>query len=800
MPDNGDFNIIGKPLPKVDALGKVTGQTVYADDMALPRMLYGKILGCHYPHARIKHVGTTRAEELPGVVAVLTGADVPVKYGILPVSQDETALAVDKGRFVGDPIAAVAAIDEETAERALDLIEVEYEELPAYMSVEEALTKEGEPIHDYGDRGNIHKLVGLEFGDPEAGFAQADYVREDTFFYQGNTHLPMEQHAVVAQYSPDGKLTLWSSTQTPHYVHRAVSKVLGLPMSRVRIIATPVGGGFGGKTDPFPHEIVAGKLAMVTGRPVKIVLTREEVFYAHRGRHPTLMWVKTGVRKDGAITAMHFKTFLDGGAYGSYGVASTYYTGALQTVTYKIPAYKFEGMRLFTNKPPCGPKRGHGTPQPRFGMEIQLDKIAEALGLSPVDIRRKFLVDENSYTVNHLHITTSALGECIDKVAAASGFNEKHRQLPYGQGVGLACSSYLTGAGLPIYWNNMPHTSVQIKIDRGGGVTVLCGETDIGQGSDSVLAYTVAEVLGVNVSDIQLVTSDTDLTPIDLGSYSSRVTFMMGNAAIEAAQKLRKLILEATAEKLELPADALTARGNRIYNVDNERQSLSFAEAVQIAEAKHGALGAMGSYTPPKLARPFRGSGVGPSPAYSYSACVAQVDVDPETGEVKVEKVWIAHDCGRAINPLLVQGQAEGSVYMGLGEALMEEQEFRRNQHKIPSMLEYKSPTTLETPEIETIIVERPDPGGPFGAKEAGQGPLLPVPPAVANAVYDAVGVRIDEIPITPDKVLKALALKAEGKEPRVGPKGVPSFTFPDPIRVEPHPQAPKLERMKAEG
>ncbi len=799
MSDN-EFAIIGKPLPKVDALAKVTGQTVYADDMTLPRMLYGKILGCHYPHARIKHISTARAEELPGVVAALTGVDLPVKYGILPVSQDETALAVDKGRFVGDPIAAVAAVDEETAERALDLIEVEYEELPAYMSIEEALTKEGEPIHDYGDSGNIHKLVGLEFGDPEAGFAQADYVREDTFFYQGNTHLPMEQHAVVAQYSPDGKLTLWSSTQTPHYVHRAVSKVLGLPMSRVRIIATPVGGGFGGKTDPFPHEIVAGKLAMVTGRPVKIVLTREEVFYAHRGRHPTLMWVKTGVRKDGAITAMHFKTFLDGGAYGSYGVASTYYTGALQTVTYKIPAYKFEGMRLFTNKPPCGPKRGHGTPQPRFGMEIQLDKIAEALGLSPVDIRRKFLVDENSYTVNHLRITTSALGECIDRVVAASGFNEKHRQLPYGQGVGLACSSYLTGAGLPIYWNNMPHTSVQIKIDRGGGVTVLCGETDIGQGSDSVLAYTVAEVLGVNVSDIQLVTSDTDLTPIDLGSYSSRVTFMMGNAAIEAAQKLRKLILEATAEKLELPADALTARGNRIYNVDNERQSLSFAEAVQIAESKHGALGAMGSYTPPKLARPFRGSGVGPSPAYSYSACVAQVEVDPETGEVKVVKVWIAHDCGRAINPLLVQGQTEGSVYMGLGEALMEEQEFRRNQHKIPSMLEYKSPTTLETPEIETIIVERPDPGGPFGAKEAGQGPLLPVPPAVANAVYDAVGVRIDEIPITPDKVLKALALKAEGKEPRVGPKGVPAFTFPDPIRVEPHPQAPKLEKMKAEG
>jgi CO/xanthine dehydrogenase Mo-binding subunit len=451
-------------------------------------------------------------------------------------------------------------------------------------------------------------------------------------------------------------------------------------------------------------------------------------------------------------------------------------------------------MRLFTNKPPCGPKRGHGTPQPRFAMEVQLDKIAEALGLSPVDIRRHHVVDEHSYTVNHLRITSCGLGECIDRVVEASGFREKHRQLPFGKGVGLACSSYLSGAGLAIYWNNMPHTSVQIKVDRGGGVTVLCGEIDIGQGSDSVLAYTVAEVLGVNVSDIQLVTGDTDLTPIDLGSYSSRVTYMMGNAAIEAATKLRALILQAAAEKLGVAPDSLTTRANRVVSLDDEVRSLSFAEAVQLAEAKFGALGAMGSYTPPKLGGRYKGSGVGPSPAYSYSACVVQVDVDPQTGEVKVEKVWIAHDCGRAINPLLVQGQTEGSVYMGLGEALMEEQEFRHRLHKIPSMLEYKSPTTLETPEIETIIVERLDPGGPFGAKEAGQGPLLPVPPAVANAVYDAVGVRIDEIPITADKVLKALALKAEGKEPRVGPKGIPAFTFPEPTRVEPPPQAPKLK------
>ena len=735
MSSNGELTIVGKPHMKVDAMGKVTGQAQYADDLNLPRMLYCKILRSIHPHARITHVDVTPALRRPGVFAAITGRDVPIKFGILPVSQDEEALCVDRVRYVGDPVAAVAAIDEETAEAALEDIVVEYEPLPPIMSIDEALAEETVQIHEYADKGNVHKFVALEFGDVAQGFAEADHVREDIFYYEGNTHLPMEQHSAVAQYGPDGRLTLWSSTQTPHYVHRALAKTLELPPSRIRVIATPVGGGFGGKSDPFSHEVVVSRLSMITGRPVKITLTREEVFYANRGRHPVLMWIKTGVKKDGSITAMHFKSFLDGGAYGSYGVASTYYTGALQTVTYPIANYKFEGLRVFTNKPPCGPKRGHGTPQPRFAMEVQLDKIAEAIGVSPVDIRRKFVVDEHSYTVNHLRITSCGLGECIDKVVAAAGFHEKHRRLPFGQGVGFACSSYLSGAGLPIYWNNMPHTSVHIKVDRGGGVTVSCGESDIGQGSDSVLAYTVAEVLGVAVGDIRLVVADTDLTPIDLGSYSSRVTFMMGNAAIDAAKKVKQQMLEAAAEKLGLPPEALGMRDGRVFCVDDERIALSFSEAAQLAEAKFGAIGALGSYTPPRLAGKYKGSGVGPSPAYSYSACIVQVNVDPRTGEVTVEKVWIAHDCGRAINPLLVQGQVEGSVYMGLGEALMEEQEFRRQLHKTPSMLDYKSLTMLEMPEVETLIVERQDPEGPFGAKEAGQGPLLPVPPAVAIAV-----------------------------------------------------------------
>ena len=785
---SNEFSVIGKPLPKVDGMGKCTGQTKFADDFNLPRMLHARLLRSVHAHARIRRIDTSRAERLPGVYAVLTGKDLPVKFGILPVSQDEETLAVDKVRFVGDPVAAAAAIDEETAERALEFIDIDYEPLPAIMSIKEALARDDVRIHDYGDGPNIHKMVSLEFGDVAEGFADAAHVREDMFFFEGSNHLPMEQHSAVASYEHDGKLTVWSSTQTPHYVHRALEQVLGHPASQIRVIATPVGGGFGGKTDPFSHEIAAARLSMITGRPVKITCTREEVFYIHRGRHPVLMWVKTGLARDGRITAMHFKTFLDGGAYGSYGVATTYYTGALQTTTYKIPRYKFEGLRVFTNKPPCGPKRGHGTPQPRYALECHLDKIAADLGIDPVELRRRNLVEPFSMTVNHLRITSCGLRECVDKVVDASGYHARRGRLPRGRGLGFAVSAYLCGAGLPIYWNDMPQSEVQIKVDRGGGVTVYSMAIDIGQGSDSVLVFTVAEVLGIEPADIKLVTADTDLTPIDLGSYSSRVTFMAGNAAIEAATKIRDMVFEATAEKLSIPAARLVARGRRVYDRENVARGLTWTDAIRAAEARVGTLAATGSYKAPKLSGPYKGSGVGPSPAYSYSASVVEVNCDPETGAVVVEKVWIAHDVGRAINPLLVEGQVEGSVYMALGEVLLEEQTFRRGVHKFPSMLEYKSPTTLETPEMHTFIVESIDPEGPFGAKEAGQGPLLPVIPAVANAVADALGVRIDEIPITPEKVLAALTDRRKGGPGRVGPRDVPTIQFKDPIRVAPPP------------
>ena len=783
------LRVVGTSLPRVDAVAKVTGRTKFADDLFMPRMLHCRMLRSTTPHAEIVSIDTQRAEEHPGVVAVMTGRGLPIPYGILPVSQDEHALCIDKVRFIGDPVAAVAAIDEETAFEACELIDVEYAPLDSVADIEDALDGDDPAIHLYGDGHNIHKAIALEFGDVEAGLAEADLVQEDLFFYEGNTHLPMEQHAALADYRPDDRLTLWSSTQTPHYVHRALATVLEMPASRIRVIATPNGGAFGGKSDPFNHEIVVAELSRRTGRPVKICLNREEVFYCHRGRHPTLMWIKTGFKQDGSITGMHFRSFLDGGAYGSYGVASTYYTGALQTVTYPVPAYKFEGLRAFTNKPPCGPKRGHGTPQPRFALEVHIDKVAEKLGLDPARMRLDHLVEPDSVTANYLKIGSMGLGACIEKVVAASEWGDRFGKLPEGKGLGLACGSYISGAGLPIYWNNMPHSGVQLKLDRGGGVTVFCGSTEIGQGSDSVLAYVVAEVLGIDPFEIDIVTADTSLTPVDLGSYSSRVTLMTGNAALQAAERARELLVRSVAEKWDVPGPRITMADGQVFDVQDPECTMAFADAVVLAESKFGTIGTVGSYTPPRSPGRYRGAGVGPSPAYSYAAAVAEVSVDVDTGETHVDDVWIAHDIGQAINPVVAIGQVEGSVYMGLGEALMEEMTYRGKRnvvHHHPSMLEYKSPTTHEMCRVHTYLIEDPDPNGPFGAKEVGQGPLLPIPPAIVNAVYDAVGARIDEVPVTPQKVLAALKRKAKQEEPREGPKVVPAFDWPPAIQVPP--------------
>ncbi len=787
-----EFNIVGKPFRRVDGRAKVTGQTRFADDLHFPRMAYVKLVRSTVPHARIKDIDFSAALAMEGVLGTLVGAETPNSFGIMPVSEDEHALAIDTVRFVGDSVAAVAAISEDIAHAAALAVKIEYELLPTIASVAEALATPLPQIHDYADDGNIHKKVSLKFGDVDAGFEEADLILEDNFFYEGNNHLALEQHAAVAVAEDDDRVTVYSSTQCPHYVHRALAKTLDIPGSRIRVIACSNGGGFGGKSDPFNHEIVVAKLALKLGRPVKITLTREEVFYCHRGRHPVQMHLKTGFRKDGSMTSQHLRTTLDGGAYGSYGVASTFYTGALQTTTYKLPNYWFEGARAFTNKPPCGPKRGHGTPQPRFAYEVQLDKAAHELGIDPAELRLGNLAEPDTITANWLRIRTIGLQECIEAVVQGSGWKERYGKLPEGRGLGIACSAYMTGAGLPIYWNHMPQSGVQIKLDRSGNVAVFCGETEIGQGSDSVLAAMVAEVLGIDIKDIRLCVADTDLTPVDLGSYSSRVTLMVGQAAKQAAEKARDKIAEAVADHLEVPAESLVFTEGQVFPAHDPDKGIAFNEAVVIAESRFGTLGTTGSYIPPRAPGRFRGAGVGPSPTYSYSAAVLEVEVDPETGLYDVDKVWIAHDIGRALNPVLALGQIEGSVYMGLGEAMMEEQAFRRLPkrlssalvHKFPSMLEYKSPGFHDMPDMTCYMIETDDEQGPYGAKEAGQGPLLPIMPALANAIFDAVGVRIDQVPIHPDLVLKGLQAKVKGREPRVGPARFPDIDYGEPLIV----------------
>jgi CO/xanthine dehydrogenase Mo-binding subunit len=789
------LTLIGTPRRKIEGLDKSTGRALYTDDIQLPGMLHGKILRSPHPHARIVSIDTAEAEALEGVHAVVTGRDMPTEYGIIPWTPDEYPLALDRVRYVGDGVAAVAAVDEDTALAALELIRVEYEELPAWLDPFGALEADGATpyIHEprkKGWNGNITKTVHLEFGEVDALMDGADAVVEGDYLFEGTTHAPIEPHCAIGLWEADGpgrgasttvgrdvgkpgsgsapgnagKLTVWSATQVPHYLHRELARVLEVDPARVRVIQPLVGGAFGGKSEPFDLEFCVAKLAMKSGRPVKILYTREEVFYAHRGRHPYHMRYRTGCTADGKLTSVDAKIVLDGGAYASFGLVTTYYSGQLLCAPYAMPAYRFDSTRAYTNKPACGPKRGHGSVQPRFAFEVQLDKLAERVGLDPIELRRRNFIGENTRTVNELRITSNGFLECLASVERASEWKEKFRSLPFGRGVGVAGSTYISGTNYPIYPNDMPQSAVQMQVDRSGRVAVFSGASEIGQGCDSMVAYIAAEELGAPLEHIRVYRGDTDFTPVDLGAYSSRVTFMLGNAAIDAARKLRVMVQEAVAESWEVkPGEVLLAGGRALWAPDTERQ-MPLAEAFNLAEAKFGTLGATGWYNTPKdIHGDYRGGTIGASPAYSFTAHVAEVEVDVDTGFVDVKKIWIAHDCGRALNPVLVEGQMEGSAYMGFAEALMEEHVFkdgdhgRAGLHNAPSLLDYRIPTSLDTPELASLIVESIDPEGPYGAKEAGEGPLHPSIPAIANAIYDAVGVRLDRLPFSPPAVWRGL-------------------------------------------
>ena len=765
---------VGVAQPLIDGPDKVTGRGKYSADLHFPDALVGRILRSPHAHALIKRIDVSKALALPGVKAVVTGADSDVPFGVLPVAKDEYALAREKVRYKGEEVAAVAAVDGWTAERALDLIEVEYEALPSYTDPYEAMAEGAAQIHAHRPR-NIEREVDHEFGDVEAAFARCDAIVEESFHAPEVTHAQMEPHAAVAQWDDcDGRLTLWCSTQVPYYVHLSLAAVMNLDMSRIRVVKPMVGGGFGCKTEAQSYELICALLARKAKSTVKLVLSREEVFFAHRGRPATWTRLKLGATRDGKLQAVSAEVVQRGGAYGGYGVVTILYAGALLNAIYHIPNVRYKGLRVLTNTPANGAMRGHGTVDVRFAFESALDILANKLGMNPVRLRQANLLAAPQLTLNDLFVNSYGYPECIDKVLAASGYLDKRGKLPFGKGVGFAGSHYVSGSAKPVNRSNMPHAVVTLKLDTDGGFTLFTGAADIGQGSSTVMMQIAAETIGVGPERFRVVAADSALTPKDNGSYSSRVTLYVGNATLDAAAKMRTVLFDAAARGLHVFPVDLELAGEQFRIAAEPDKKLEFAEVVDLALEYQGMIVTKGTYATPKIThggKAYRGAGIGAGPAFSYSAQVVEVDVDVATGKIGIEKVTVAHDCGFALNRLAVEGQIEGSVWMGMAQGRQEETQYENGLPLAPNLLDYRFPTMLESPDIETIIVESNESGGPYGAKEAGEGSLGAFLPALANAIEDAIGVRIKDLPLSPENVYAAIQA---AKKARQSPQPVP--------------------------
>lgn len=753
---------VGERLPLIDGPDKVTGQARYTADVAAPDALVGRIFRSPYAHAEILELDVDTARQLPGVVAVITGADCDKTYGVLPIAMNEYPLARGRVRYRGEPIAAIAAHDAATAERALGLIRLKVRERPGYDEAADARAAGATPLHDKSPD-NVQREVHHEFGDVAAGFARADLVREETYRYAEVTHVHMEPHATLARWDAErDQLTVWTVSQVPYYVHLMLARCLGIEESRIRVIKPFVGGGFGARTETLNFELIAGLLARAAGGAVKMELSREETAITHRGRPETEVALKLGMTKAGTITAAACAVTQRGGAYAGYGIVTILYAGALLHALYDIPAVRYDGYRVYTNTPPCGAMRGHGTVNVRHAFEALMDEMAAALGLDPFAVRRANLLSVPCTTPNGLIVNSYGLPECLDHVERASGWRTRKGRLPPGRGLGMACSHYVSGAAKPVHWTGEPHAVVNLKLDFDAGLTLLTGAADIGQGSSTILAQAAAEILGIPVGRIRVIANDSAITPKDNGSYSSRVTFMVGNAAIDAARKLKGILDEAAARTLNAPVADVECVGGIFRAAGGPNEGLAFDEVARAAIAERGAILVSGTFTVPEAYQggKHRGGAVGSTMGFSYAAQVVEVSVDADTGAIAVEKVWVAHDCGRAINPLSVEGQVQGSVWMGMGQALSEETRYKNGMPLHANMLDYRVPSIVDSPPIDVHIVESIDPNGPFGAKEAGEGSLSGFLPALTNAVAEAIGVRFLELPITPDKVLKALARK----------------------------------------
>ena len=749
----------GQRIPLVDGIEKVTGRARYTADLFAPEALAGRIYRSPYAHAEILELDLSAALALPGVVAIVTGEDCAHPYGVLPISENEFPMARGRVRYIGEPVAAVAAVDDATAARAIGLIRMKVRELPAYFNAADARAPDAVLLHE-NRAGNLEREVHNEFGDTAAGFAGADLVREESFHCAEVTHVPMETNAAMAAYDPErDQLTFHSVTQVPYYVHLSLARCMNLDTSRIRVIKPFVGGGFGARVEVLNFEMVCGILARAARGTVRMKLSREETFLTHRGRPETDIRIRIGLTREGKITACEMAQTQRGGAFAGYGIVTILYSGALLNGLYDIPAVKYDGYRVYSNTPPCGAMRGHGTVNSRFAFEALLDTMARELGLDPIAVRRNNLLVAPTDTINGLKVMSYGLPDCLDRVEQASGWRARIGKLPKGHGLGIACSHFVSGSAKPIHFTGQPHATIILKLDFDAGITILTGAADIGQGSSTVITQAVVEVLGVDYGRVRVIANDSAITPKDNGSYSSRVTFMVGNAAIDAAENLKKILIEAAARRLQVEPARVDCLGEAYCVAGEPDRMVGFNEVVKEALVATGMLSVKGTYTCPIEFQggKHRGGAVGSTMGFSYAATVVEVRVDEELGRVEVVKVWTALDCGFAINPLSVEGQIHGSVWMGMGQALSEETLYKDGRHIAASVLDYHVPTIIESPDIEVHIVESIDPNGPFGAKEASEGSLASMPPAIVAAVYNAIGLKLTELPLTPDRVLDAI-------------------------------------------
>lgn len=757
---------VGARLPFVDGVEKVTGAARYTADLPAAGALVGMLLRSPYAHAELIEVDISTALALPGVRAVITGDECDMPYGVIPIAQNEFPLARGKVRYIGDPIAAVAADDEDTARRAIAAIKLTVRELPAYFKVADSRKDGAVLLHD-NKPGNIEREVHNEFGDAAAGFAMAELVREENYECAEVHHAMMEPNAALAAWDNErGHLTLWSVTQVPYYVHLTLARCLRMEAAHIRVIKPFIGGGFGHRTECLNFEVICGLLARAARGTVRLLQTREESFLAHRGRPESQIRMKLGLMKDGRIVACQAEVVQRGGAYGGYGLVTILYAGALLNGLYDIPAVKYDGYRVYSNTPACGAMRGHGTVNIRFAFESLLDTMAAEIGLDPIEVRRRNLLKAPTDTINGLKVMSYGLPECLDWVEQASGWRERKGKLPrvgsIGRGLGVACSHFVSGSAKPVHWSGEPHAVIILKLDFDAAVTILTGAADIGQGSSTIITQVVAEVLGIAYHRIRIIANDSAITPKDNGSYSSRVTFMVGNAAAQAAENLKALLVVAAARRLAVDPAQIDWLGEAAAVAGNPERQLAFADVVEEALVGTGTLTVKGTFTcPPEFqGGKQRGGAVGSTMGFSYAAQVVEVSVDLDLGKVTVDKVWAAIDCGFALNPMSVEGQVQGAVWMGMGQAISEETVYENGRHMAANMLDYRVPTIVESPDIEVHIVESIDPNGPFGAKEASEGPLSGFMSALAAAVEDATGHHFTALPVTPVRAFEALNQK----------------------------------------